>query len=92
MDGVKRLWIDAETRSLSPIKVVGGRRYVDDPTTSVLCLCASDGVRDYVWSPFAGPLGPLGNARPLVVEHGRTRSIWSSQWKAAVGALRSSCV
>lgn len=64
------IWLDFETRSLSPIKVVGGRNYVDDPTTSVLTLCATDGVRDYVWSPFPGPLGPLGNARPLVVEHG----------------------
>ena len=63
-------FLDFETRSLSPLKVVGGRNYVDDPATSVLALCGTDGVRDYVWSPFAGPLGPLGTKRPLVVEHG----------------------
>lgn len=63
-------FLDFETRSTSPLKVVGGRNYVDDPTTSVLALCGTDGVRDYVWSPFGGPLGPLGAKRPLVVEHG----------------------
>ena len=60
---------DFETRSWENLKVVGGRNYVAG-NTDVLALCGTDGVRDYVWSPFGGPLGPLGAKRPLVVEHG----------------------
>lgn len=67
---MKRFSLDFETRSTSPIKVVGGHNYVEDPSTSVLCLVGTDGQRIYVWSPFPGPLGPIGNRLPLVVEHG----------------------
>lgn len=63
-------FLDFESRSRSPIKLVGGLNYVADPTTEPLCLCGSDGVRNYVWSPFPGPLRPIASDLPLVVEHG----------------------
>ncbi len=52
---VRTIYLDFETRSLSPIKLVGGLNYVAAPSTDVLCLCASDGRERWVWTPFGLP-------------------------------------
>ena len=54
--------MDIETRSLANLKLVGGRVYADDPSTSILCACfLVEGVY-HVWTPVpcgrvAWPMG-----------------------------------
>lgn len=57
-------FVDFETRSRSPIKEVGARNYVADPSTEAvfLAIVREDGRYAWVWSPFQRePLGYMGD-------------------------------
>lgn len=49
--------IDLETRSACDLKRHGGRRYAEDPSTSLLCAVALIGEDLYTWGPY-----PTGDA------------------------------
>lgn len=58
-----RCYVDLETRSACDLKRHGGRRYAEDPTTSLLCAVALIGEDLYTWGPY--DTGDPGHAREI---------------------------
>lgn len=47
-----RVFVDIETRSACDLERHGGRRYAEDPSTSLLCAVALIGEDLYTWGPY----------------------------------------
>jgi DNA polymerase bacteriophage-type len=72
--------IDFETRAIVDLKVVGSRRYAQDPHTDVLCLCVKIGPAEDVWVP-GHPIPPiLADA----IERGELIAAWNASFEIAI--------
>lgn len=66
--------IDFETRSTVDLKSAGSRRYAQDPSTDILCLCIKWGLAEDVWVP--------GMPFPTLLAEAIRRNVGFRAWNA----------
>lgn len=87
-----RCYIDLETRSACDLKRHGGRRYAEDPSTSLLCAVALLGDDLYTWGPYdPGSSGwiPIGLAHDPAAELQSTIAALDAQIAECMDTVRA---